>query len=148
MPSWTIRIYLSAALVNTAGVLVFSRGLTSDALSQPDPSRFGTFGLVMIMIWGLCYAACARPACRVPEISVVFALEKLAYVVSWLTFLRGPVDWTALYAADPLAGLFYSIYGVVDASYLVLFLWCARTAHRTKMVTLDHRDDESAQRSG
>ena len=118
-------IYYSAAFVNTIGVFVLSQGLTSQALMDTDPTLFSRFGLVMIMMWGVCYYACAQAAYTHRSISVSFALEKLIYVCMWIMFILGPVDWSQLYERDLLAGLFYSIYGVIDAIYLTLFLYCA-----------------------
>ena len=92
---------------------------------QTDPTLFSRFGLGMIMMWGVCYYACAQAAYHYRSISLAFALEKLIYVCMWILFLQSPVDWAELYQKDFLAALFYSIYGVVDGVYLLLFMYCA-----------------------
>jgi len=46
----------------------------------------------------------------------------------WVSFISGPVNWAQLYEQDLFAGIFYSIYGVIDAIYLLLFLYCAYQA--------------------
>lgn len=118
-------VYYSAACANVIGVMIFSKGLTNQVLINTHPTLFSQFGILMIMIWGLCYFVCTNAAYDYASISLVFALEKLAYVVTWIRFIQGDVDWSVLYEKDLLAGLFYSIYGVVDGVYLLLFLYCA-----------------------
>ena len=121
-------IYYSAAFVNTVGVLFFTRGLTNQTLMETDPALFSRFGFVMIMMWGICYYACTHAAYTHRSISLSFALEKLIYVCMWVSFISGPVDWAQLYERDLFAGVFYCIYGVIDAIYLLLFLYCAYQA--------------------
>ena len=118
--SQLLYVYYSAAFVNIIGVLFFTRGLTNQTLMQTDPTLFSRFGLCMIMMWGVCYYACAQAAHHYRSISLAFALEKLIYVCMWVQFLLSPVDWADLYRQDLFAGLFYSIYGVVDGIYLLL----------------------------
>ena len=118
-------IYYSAAFVNTIGVLFFTLGLTNETLMKIDPTLFSRFGLTMIMTWGVCYYACAQAAYTHRSINLTFALEKLIYVSMWVSFVSGPVDWAQLFEQDLLAGIFYGIYGVIDATYLILFALCA-----------------------
>ena len=92
-----LYIYYSAAFANTIGVLFFTKGLTNQTLMQTDPTLFSRFGLGMIMMWGVCYYACAQAAYHYRSISLAFALEKLIYVCMWILFLLSPVDWTELY---------------------------------------------------
>ena len=123
--SLLIKIYYSAALVNTLGVLLFTKGLTNQSLMQTDPSLFSHIGIVLIMVWGLCYYACAKAAMHYSSISIVFAIEKLVYVCAWVLFVQAAPDWSNLYAQDLLTGLFYSIYGIVDALYMMFFAYTA-----------------------
>ena len=125
MYNYLVMIYYSAALVNTVGVLLLSYGLTNQTLMETDPTLFSGFGLVMIMIWGLCYYACAQAARTYRGISLVFGLEKLVYCVLWINFVQGDVSWSELYERDLFAGLFYSIYGIIDGFYMSLFFVCA-----------------------
>ena len=134
----TLGTYYTAALTNTVGVLIFTKGLTNQALMSADPVLFSRFGLVMIMVWGLCYFACAQSARSEVKISLVFAIEKLAYVISWIVLLQSDFEWGALFEQDLLAGIFYSIYGVVDGVYLLLFLYCARLASLNQGASSDH----------
>ena len=128
-----LLIYYSAAFVNTIGVLVFTRGLTNQTLIEVDPNHFSRFGLIMIMTWGVCYYACAQAARKHHAISLTFALEKLIYVLTWISFISGPVNWSQLYDRDLFAGVFYAIYGVIDAIYMSLFLYCAMQTQRARI---------------
>jgi hypothetical protein len=129
MSKFTDWVYYSAAFVNTVGVLIFTKCLTNQDLMTTDPTLFSRFGLLMVMIWGLCYFASRQVAQSQASISLVFALEKLAYFVAWIGFIQGPVDWERLYQSDLFAGLFYSIYGLVDGTYMLLFVYCAYGAY-------------------
>ena len=50
----------------------------------------------------------------------------------WVTFISGPINWSQLYERDLFAGVFYTIYGVVDAIYMLLFLYCATQTHHAR----------------
>lgn len=128
MSKITDGVYYSAAFVNVVGVLIFTKGLTNQTLMTTDPTLFSRFGLIMVIIWGLCYYVSRQAAKSQANISLVFALEKLVYFVSWVGFIQGPVEWETLYQSDLLAGLFYSIYGLIDGTYMLLFIYCAYCA--------------------
>ncbi|MDA7863098.1 hypothetical protein N9953_02090 [Akkermansiaceae bacterium] len=49
----------AAVAMNIGGVLLFSKGLTNEAINEADPVVMSNFGLVMIMVWGLAYAGAA-----------------------------------------------------------------------------------------
>ncbi len=49
----------AAVAMNIGGVLLFSKGLTNEAINEGDPVVMSNFGLVMIMVWGLAYAGAA-----------------------------------------------------------------------------------------
>lgn len=125
-------VYYTAAFANTIGVLIFTKGLTNQTLINSHPTLFSQFGIIMVMVWGLCYLACTQAAQVQKRISLIFALEKCVYLISWVLLLQSDFDWESLYQQDVLAGLFYSIYGVVDGIYMLLFLYCAYTVHKTK----------------
>lgn len=128
------RFYMVAAALNMGGLGLASLGLTNEVLFQADPIRFSRFGVVMVLIWGLTYLAAAKPAATTPALSLVFAVEKLAYVVSWVLWISSPeADLSRLLEQDLLAGLFYSTYGAIDLTCLVGFLWAARAAHELRL---------------
>ncbi|MEE3161313.1 MAG: hypothetical protein VX283_10460, partial [Pseudomonadota bacterium] len=55
-------------------------------------------------------------------IAGAFAVEKLVYVVCWLTWFSRD-NLQAVYEQDLFAGIFYSIYGLNDAVFMVFFAW-------------------------
>ena len=129
--SITQWIYWSAALVNTLGVLILSKGLNNSVLMDVDPTLFSSFGLCMIMIWGVCYYACSESAPYNPKIGLIFTLEKLVYVTMWIQWINGDTpSLEEIYERDFFAGVFYSIYGLIDAGYALLFSYTSYVAFR------------------
>ncbi|WP_114765297.1 hypothetical protein [Vibrio rhodolitus] len=98
--------------MNIGGVLLFSRGLTNQVINQFDPVVMSNFGLLMIMIWGLAYLGAATITSKLTWLAAAFALEKLAYVVTWLLWISHN-NLSDVYQLDLFAGLFYSIYGLI-----------------------------------
>lgn len=125
-----LKIYYSAAFINIIGVLFLSKGFTNQTLIQTDATLFSRFGLCMIILWGFCYFVCAPAAHQYPSISIVFAMEKLVYLVMWIHFIQGPVQWSTLYEQDLFAGIFYSIYGLIDGVFMLLFVYSAHYASK------------------
>ena len=129
--NFTLWEYWSAALINTVGVLLLSKGLSNSTLMETDPILFGPFGLCMIMVWGGCYYACADSAHSNPKIGLIFTLEKMIYVGMWMMWITDDTpSLDSLYQRDLFAGLFYTIYGVIDFSYALLFGYTAYKSYR------------------
>jgi hypothetical protein len=115
-----------AGLVNVVGILVVSRGFTNATLVSRSPIVFSRFGLVCILLWGLAYLAVAREHARVPLLVAVFALEKLVYVLTWLSWMfRFGSELPRLFAESPLTGVFYAIYGPNDLLFGIFFAFVA-----------------------
>jgi hypothetical protein len=118
--------FITAALMNIGGVLVFSRFFTNEVINNADPVVMSNFGLVMIMVWGLAYLGTAKVAARVDVniglLAGAFAVEKLVYVVVWIKWLAAN-SLGQLYNADLFAGIFYSIYGLNDLLFMLFFVW-------------------------
>ncbi|MCP4438874.1 MAG: hypothetical protein GY810_08005 [Aureispira sp.] len=114
--------FLAAGAANILGVLLFSKAFTNEVLNQADPVVMSNFGLVMIIVWGLAYIAVAQSYDKVRWLSAVFALEKLVYVVMWVLWMSNN-DIGALYNQDLFAGIFYTIYGINDITFLLFFVW-------------------------
>jgi hypothetical protein len=115
------RGFILAALMNFS-VILFSRGFTNTAINQADPVVMSNFGLLMIVVWGLAYLAAGAALPNIKWIAGVFALEKLIYGVVWINWQMGN-SLGAVYEADLMAGLFYSIYGLNDLIFMVFFAW-------------------------
>jgi len=125
--------FYAAAIFNIAGILVFTRALTNEAFFQADPSMFSRPACVVVMVWGLAYAAQARTWQTAPAISLVFAVEKLVYVLWWVGWLsKHGQELGGIFDRDMLAGVFYAIYGAGDAVFCLFFAWAARQALATR----------------
>ena len=114
--------FIAAALMNIGGVLTFSRGFTNTALMEADPVVMSSFGLLMIMVWGLAYLGAAFSTGNIRWLAGAFAVEKLVYVVAWGLWINAN-DLGAVYSQDLFAGVFYSIYGLNDAVFMLFFAW-------------------------
>ena len=99
---------IAAGLMNIGGVLVFSRAFTNVAINNADPVVMSNFGLLMIAVWGLAYLGAATITSSITWLAGAFAIEKLVYVVCWLTWLSNN-SLTQLYANDLFASVFLSI---------------------------------------
>lgn len=123
--------FYAAGLTNIGGIWLFSLFYTNGLMSALFPQVFSTFGLICIQIWGLAYLAVARSYAQVPWLSAVFALEKLAYVITWLMWLehRGSM-LPELFTQSPLTAAFYSAYGLIDLSFGLFFAAVALQSRR------------------
>lgn len=126
-----------AAIANIVGVLVFSNGFTNAALNYADPVVMSNFGLVMIMVWGLAYFSTIFIDGNIKPLLVVFATEKLVYVIVWGNWLvtHSLID---VYAENVLAGIFFTIYGFNDLLFMLLFCYMvySLSAFSQKSVTV------------
>lgn len=112
--------FVAAAVANIGGVLLFSRLLSNEVISATDPVVMSTFGLIMIMVWGLAYLGAAAISSGVRWIAAAFAVEKLVYVVAWFSWMFDN-NISDVYAQDLYAGIFYTIYGPNDFFFMIFF---------------------------
>lgn len=112
--------------MNIVGVLLFSRVFTNTAINEADPVVMSNFGLLMIVVWGLAYMGAAAVTSSIKWLAAAFAIEKLVYVVVWIRWLLEN-SLSELYLKDPLAGVFFGIYGANDLIFMLFFLWVFRT---------------------
>jgi hypothetical protein len=117
--------------MNIAGVLLFSRLFTNTYINDADPVVMSNFGLVMIAVWGLAYMGTAFILANVKWLAAAFAVEKLVYVVVWITWLSNN-NLATLFERDLFAGVFYSIYGVNDFVFMLFFAWVFYSQSRSK----------------
>ena len=113
---------IAAALMNISGVLIFSRGFSNLAINNADPVVMSNFGLLMIVVWGLAYLSATTISPNIRWLAGVFAIEKLVYVVVWVKWLFAN-SLTELYSRDVFAGIFYSIYGINDLTFMLFFTY-------------------------
>jgi hypothetical protein len=135
----TARSVGLCACATNWGILVFNAGFTNaEALAAPNPAMFSPFGQLMVLVWGLAFAAAGLSEDASPAVWAVFALEKLCYVagfVHWhstqdhykqLKWTEAVFSWEMTSDPTPLlAPVFHHIYGFLDAMYLLLFLYLA-----------------------
>ena len=114
--------FIAGALANFGGVLVATHGFTSDVVAHHFPAVFSDFGMVAILLWGLAYLAVARSHAAVPWLVAVFALEKLAYVATWLWWIQHH-PLAPVFEQSAAAGLFYTVYGANDLAFGLFFAW-------------------------
>ena len=137
-----------AGLVNIIGILVITRGMTSDTLANADPAVFSQFGILIIILWGLAYIATAPFATTAVLLPVVFALEKLAYTVNWVIWMGSHSgDVTNIQEGDFLGGLFLGAYGLNDGLFFLFFAAVAFRNWRNR-AAVQRADPTCAQGSG
>lgn len=117
-------MYLSG-IMNIAGVLVFSRLFTNEAINA-DPVVMSNFGLLMIVVWGLVFIATAAKWENLKWVIGAFAIEKFIYGITWTKWIMNN-DLSTVFKEDTMAGIYYAIYGLNDwffcLFYLVIFAY-------------------------
>lgn len=116
--------FLAAGLANISGVLLATQGFTSPAVAQYFPSVFSDFGMIAIILWGLAYIAVSRSYAAVPWLVAVFAIEKAAYVMTWVLWMNANSGvLPAIQEQSVTAWLFYLVYGANDLAFGLFFGW-------------------------
>lgn len=114
--------FIAAGLINILGILLVSHGITSPTLVIADPAVFSDFGIIMIMLWGAAYIGSAQVAPTLVLLPAVFALEKAAYTLNWVNWMRANGDQLPLLIEqDLLGGLFLGGYGINDGLFCLFF---------------------------
>src|SRR5690606_14331852 len=119
-PTTISKIFFFAGLSNILGVLIFSKFFTNEVMMEAQPMVMGHFGLIAIILWGLAYIAVRQNYASVTWLLAVFVIEKLVYVLVWLSWLFTN-SLSGLYDQDIFAGLFFSIYGLNDLLFGLFF---------------------------
>ncbi|WP_028021676.1 hypothetical protein [Enterovibrio calviensis] len=120
--------FIAAGAMNIGGVLLFSRAFTNSVINQTDPVVMSNFGLMMIAVWGLAYLGASTIQSNIRWLAGAFALEKLVYVVTWLSWFSQN-SLGDVYDKDLFAGIFYTIYGANDLIFMLFFalvFWAQR----------------------
>lgn len=125
--------FYAAAAVNVLGVLVVSQAYGNGLLNSLSPSVFSNFGLCCIQLWGLAYFAVADRACELPGICWVFALEKLAYTLTWLNWLSlHHTELPAIAQQSAVTASFFAGYGLIDLAFGLFFAWVGLRGRRLR----------------
>ena len=115
--------FVLAALYNS-GIIVLSKGFGED-LAAIDPF-FSPAGCVIILLWGAAYLALSKCYAAAPGIALVFCVEKAFFALRWIGWMVDQAGLLpALVVSDPLTGLFFAVYGIGDACFMVFFGWVA-----------------------
>ncbi|MBK8398893.1 MAG: hypothetical protein IPL26_27045 [Leptospiraceae bacterium] len=114
--------FLLAGLANIGGILIFSKFFTNTAMAEASPVVMSNFGQLMIIVWGFAYISVMNSYNSVPWLSLLFAVEKIIYVITWIVWFQNN-DLTLLYAKDLFAGIFYTVYGLNDFISMLFFGW-------------------------
>lgn len=112
--------FVIAGLSNILGVIICSKAFTNDVMLTTQPDVMSTFGLISIVLWGFAYISVSKSYVQVRWLVGVFAVEKLAYVIAWLSFITSR-SLSSVYELDFFAGVFYTIYGANDFIFMLFF---------------------------
>ncbi|MEE2789064.1 MAG: hypothetical protein VX589_17140 [Myxococcota bacterium] len=122
--------FLLAGLANFV-VLIAPLGLI-ESFDAVDP-HFDDAGCILIALWGAAYLSIRHAYRQLPSLCLVFAIEKCSYVVRWIAWFTGERPTLGrIYADNAWHGIFFSIYGAVDAIAMLFFTVAAVTAYRNQ----------------
>jgi hypothetical protein len=116
------NILFLGGLLNTIGILVFSKCFTNEVIIAYHPSVMSNFGLMMLMPWGLLMFVMAWHYNKLPKVILILALEKIIYVVVWVKWILRN-DLRSVFEVDLMAGIFYSVFGVNDMLFFIAFVY-------------------------
>lgn len=113
-------MYLSG-IMNTGGVLIFSKFFSNKVINEADPVVMSNFGLLMLTVWGLVFIAMAPKWEKLKWVIGAFVIEKFIYGFVWTKWLLDN-DLSSVYEQDTMAGIFYTIYGPNDWFFFLFYL--------------------------
>lgn len=118
------KIFRAAGLFNIGAVLLFSQFFTNPYPAKYYSAVFSNFGLIGIMLWGTANIAVASFYMHVRNLMIVFAIEKLVYVLTWIYFLiyRGAM-LPEIFSESFMTGFMLSSYGAIDLALCFFFIW-------------------------
>ena len=117
-------IFYAAALFNIGGILTFSLFFTNPLIAKYDPIVFSSFGQFAIILWGLAYLAVSKTFKHVKALMLVFAFEKLVYVIAWIVFLLQKGSMLPdIFNESFITGMFFGGYGIGDFIFGCFFAW-------------------------
>lgn len=121
--------FILGGLINITGVLLATKGFSSNAPHVLDPIVMSQFGMMMIMVWGLAYISVAKNYAAVPWLAALFCVEKAIYSAAWICW-HSKNSLEAAFELDTMAGIFYSVYGINDILFTIFFAWVFITTVR------------------
>ncbi len=116
-----VKGFIVAGLMNIFGILIFTRLFNNPVIQEFDGQAMSTFGLLMIVIWGLAYISVSKSYYKVKWLIGVFVIEKFIYAMHWTNWIINN-NLNDVLSKDKMAGIFYSIYGINDWMFFIFFL--------------------------
>lgn len=114
--------FLAAAAYNIIGMLAVSQLFSNPLLADSDPVVYSWLGQIAVVLWGFAYLAVARSYHHVPFLLLVFFVEKMVYVVTWLMWLSTNGHMlTQIAAMSPVTAGFFKTYGAGDRLFGLFF---------------------------
>lgn len=124
--SGVTRGFFLAGAVNVFGMLVVSKLFTNSLLSATDPVVFSSLGQVAVVLWGFAYWAVSKSFRFVPHLLLVFCVEKMVYVGTWLLWLsKNGHSLKSLASESLMTAVFFGVYGAGDFVFGLFFGWVA-----------------------
>jgi hypothetical protein len=115
---WQTIITILAGAYNCS-IIVTTRGFTYGDFFEIDP-LFDRNGCFLILLWGLSHISVAWKYDSVPFLFLVFAFEKLVYVIHWISWLRKRETWIdKVKGTDFNTQVFFHLYGLLDAVFFI-----------------------------
>lgn len=125
------KIFWAAGLINIIGMLSVSLFFTSPYPAKYYPLVFSNFGMIVIMLWGLANIAVSSVYMHVRMLLFVFALERMAYTITWIIFIATSGSLIpVIFQESIITGLILGSYGLCDAAFSLFFTWVGLKGYR------------------
>ncbi|HON79413.1 MAG TPA: hypothetical protein PK544_13055 [Spirochaetota bacterium] len=125
------KMFWAAGLINIIGMLSVSLFFTSPYPAKYYPLVFSNFGMIVIMLWGLANIAVSSVYMHVRMLLFVFALERMAYTITWIIFIATSGSLIpVIFQESIITGLILGSYGLCDAAFSLFFTWVGLKGYR------------------
>jgi len=125
------KMFWAAGLINIIGMLSVSLFFTSPYPAKYYPLVFSNFGMIVIMLWGLANIAVSSVYMHVRMLLFVFALERMAYTITWVIFIATSGSLIpVIFQESIITGLILGSYGLCDAAFSLFFTWVGLKGYR------------------
>ena len=125
------KIFWAAGIINIIGMLSVSLFFTSPYPGKYYPLVFSSFGMIVIMLWGLANIAVSSVYMHVRMLLFVFALERMAYTITWIIFIATSGSLIpVIFQESIITGLILGSYGLCDAAFSLFFTWVGLKGYR------------------
>jgi hypothetical protein len=118
------KIFWAAGIFNIGGMLLFSLFFTNPYPEKYYPLVFSKFGMIAIILWGMAYISVSSAYMHARWLMLVFAIEKLVYVITWTVFLADKGHMIPEIINESfITGSVLSSYGAGDFAFGCFFAW-------------------------